>query len=131
MFIERLWIRSVPDERDIITRSLRPRLASQAPNDRRTILKILRFIDEWIRNIGTERTRLSVRLSKVRRVINRWDCWVIKAIVVSAGARININVIDLRSCRPIFDLQDQCFILAFKSGQMTQKCEWRYPKSLF
>jgi hypothetical protein len=82
--------------RDIITNSLSPRLASQAPKDKRIILSKFIFMRELERYVGVNNTNLSIRASKVSRVINRCVCCEMMAIKVINGIKVSIKIIDLR-----------------------------------
>lgn len=64
---------SVPYERDIFTKILRPTLASHAP--RVNIIKAkmrMLFIPEIYKNDGIKRTRVNIMPSKHNRAISKW-----------------------------------------------------------
>ena len=67
-------IMSEPYVRDIFTRSLRPNLASHAPNVNIMILIVGNISDEDDISIGTNNTVLSIIPSKHNRLIRKWDC---------------------------------------------------------
>jgi hypothetical protein len=103
--------------------SLSPILASQAPKVNSTTLILVLGAFATDRDSGTKSTRLRVIPSSDRRVIKKWDWFVIKFSMATKG-RINISVmielyIELREIS-IFDLQDRCLLLAFNS-QITHK----------
>ncbi len=64
---------SDPQERDIFTRRLSPRLASHAPNVNITILIVGRIMDMEYVSSGINRTVLSMTPSKHRRLIRKCE----------------------------------------------------------
>lgn len=100
------------------TISLKPILASQAPNvSNNTLILVLgAFITD--KDMGTNNTSLKVMPSRDRRVIKKWDWLEIKLNIAIKGkrnTRVMIEVyIELREIS-IFDLQDRCLLLAFNS----------------
>src|SRR5687767_15827309 len=100
---------SVPKDRDIKTISLRPMLASQAPNVKSITLILVfgAFITDSV--IGTNNTRLNVIPSRESKVIKKWDWLVIRFNMATKGSkntRVIIELfIELRETS-IFDLQD-------------------------
>lgn len=59
--------------RDISTIKLRPRLASQAPNVRRIIVRVAIGFPTELRVYGTNRTIVSMTPSSDSKDIRRWD----------------------------------------------------------
>lgn len=98
--------------------SLRPILASQAPNVSSITLILVFGAFATDRDKGTNRTRLKVTPSKDSKVIKKCDWLEIRFRIATTGNR-NTKVIielyiELRDS-PIFDLQDRCLLLAFNS----------------
>lgn len=113
--------------------SLRPMLASQAPNVKSTtlILVLGALITDSV--IGTNNTRLNVIPSRESKVIKKWDWLVIRFNMATKGSkntRVIIELyIELRETS-IFDLQDRCLLLAFNSSDNTLSDFW-HPKPVF
>lgn len=96
MVIVKLCTRSVFSERDIVTRRLKPSLASHAPKDKRITLSIIILIEECEMSVGIRRTRLRVRDSRARRTINRCERCNKMARIARRGIRTSNNIIGLR-----------------------------------
>ena len=79
--------RSDPDERDILTISLSPRLASQAPIVSKIIANI---VDEYmfasVIELGMISTRDSIIPSRHSRDMSKWVRWIINAVKAKINA---------------------------------------------
>lgn len=104
------------------TKRASPKLASHAPNVKRTINKNVLIWE------GDETQKINIRVrdkiipSNARRDINRWVRWRIRVSIVISVIIKRIKEVDIakRGDSPMVGLQDRCLLLAFLAIQETR-----------
>jgi len=74
---------SEPQDRDILTSNLKPKLASQAPKVSIMILIVGRKIDVPYIKMGINNTVLSIIPSKLNSLIRKWKRCIIRARIIA------------------------------------------------